>query len=173
MKSGFADLVETTSMRVQVEVYLLNAWQGTLMCQVSYSESNDAFSYAWVGTLCYRNPVYAAEFITRTLMKAMSDSSEVPSTHLSRLSFRIRVLQWYPTLDQLAIVKQHEVGFKKFTCSAAATYREESLFHATDQGGPGRVFIQGTKWPVVVTKNKVTESCLRFCAAAWNNKKLS
>jgi len=150
VKSEFAGLVEATSMNGVIAVDMFTDGKGMIegntMCLVYDSAAHDAFKYPWIGTSFYGNPVYTGEFIARTLRKSIPDFSKDPvNTSCMFVLPDWPTATWYPLLDQCDIVKSYEVGSTIFTCPISATYSSGNLRPAGDEGGPDRVFPQGTK----------------------------
>jgi len=155
--------VETTSLHGRIDVDLFTCGggpdKGNSMCPIFHSKIDDAFKYPWVGTAFYGNPEYTAEFITKTLQKAISDYSKDPENTSFMFVLRDwKSAPWYALLDQFQVVKTYPTGSRVFSCPSGTTFDTETLIPVAAEGGPDRVFINGTSWPViVVTKSKLTD----------------
>lgn len=78
MKYEFDRFVETSSKHGKIAVDLFTDAKcmvdGNSICHVYNSIADDAFKYSWIGTSFYGNPVYNANFATKTFWKELSDS---------------------------------------------------------------------------------------------------
>ena len=116
-----------------------------------YTISNPYHSHCLAGMSNYCNPVYTNAEITKFLAKADNDFRLDPSN----TSFLVVLpcwpsAPWWHYTKVYTQVHQYPKGSRIFTCPAADTYNTDELTPAGDEGGPGRVFIQGTPWPVVL-----------------------
>lgn len=119
--------------------------------RVCYSPADPYQSHSLAGRANYGNPPYTNKDLYELFQKANDDFLLAPTT----TSFTFVVPKW-PNADwwhftfAYAIVEEYPAGSKIFTCPASETYDTHKLQLAEDEGGPDRVFISGTPWPVVI-----------------------
>lgn len=99
----------------------------------------------------YGNPPYNNRFLYELFHKAHDDFLLAPET----TSFTFVVpkwenSEWWHFTFAYTIVEEYPPGSRIFTCPVEGTYDTHKLQPAEEEGGPGRVFIAGTPWPVVI-----------------------
>lgn len=86
MKSEFAHLSETTSLRGKIETDLFTGdkcdQHGGLMCKIYDSDTDYAFAHPCLGTPFYENPIYIVDFVSRTLEKGHTRFQQRSGEHV-------------------------------------------------------------------------------------------
>jgi hypothetical protein len=125
--------------------------EGNSHCDNFYSVEDDAFDHLWAGNVYLANPPYYNDVIQRMFLKVLQDFRASPDdTHAFVTVPDIPGAVWYPLLGYFETLEVHPEGTMFYTCPAGGTYATDDLQLAGDEGGPNRVFIRGTPWPVIV-----------------------
>ena len=106
---------------------------------------------SFAGMYVYGCPVFKERVIDEFLSKCNEDFLIDPANTavLTILPYLPSASWWHRTRFYREVVR-YPAGARIFTCPAAGTYDTEQLEPAGDEGGPDRVFISGTPWPVVM-----------------------
>ncbi len=98
------------------------------------------------------NPVFEADYIDRMFAKCHEDFVKDPlNTSYLIVVPELRDAPWYKRwVKYYDIIDKHPRGSKLFSTKAAHTYNTSRLEPARNAGNAGRVFVDGTPWPVIV-----------------------
>lgn len=98
------------------------------MCLMLQCKRDNAFKYPLIGVSFYLNPEHTAEYITRTLQKAVSDYDKEPNN----LSFMFvwpdwKSAPWHELLGQLLLAKTYLIGSHIVSFPASNTFDAQTL----------------------------------------------
>ncbi|KAK3263376.1 hypothetical protein CYMTET_27813 [Cymbomonas tetramitiformis] len=112
-----------------------------------YSEENSVFNHTLAGRSFYANMPYVDIFIGRLLVKIFTDFAKDPAhtKFLLVLPHKPHAV-WWGLTKKLEELQTYSKGSVIFSASKDQCYRVEEL----TESEPGRVWIQGTPWPVTV-----------------------
>ena len=106
----------------------------------------------WSGKSFWLNPVYEAAAIDDMFAKCLRDFTIDPSntSYLIVVPY-LPTSSWYKTYAKYyEHVKVYPKNTVLFSIRADTSFNTDKLTPAGEDGGPGRVFVRGTPWPVVV-----------------------
>jgi hypothetical protein len=116
-----------------------------------YSLSDPYQRHSFAGKFIYSCPVFTQAAIEEYLKKANEDFSLDPeNTAILVILPYLPTATWWHRTRYFRELHRYPANSRIFTCPAAGTYNTEDLEPAGEEGGPGRVFIGGTPWPVTV-----------------------
>ncbi|KAK3280740.1 hypothetical protein CYMTET_11436 [Cymbomonas tetramitiformis] len=109
--------------------------------------ADSCFMKDWAGKACYGNPPYDHGMILRSLQKAIGDFGREPTC----TKFLFVLPKWetasrWPLTTQFGIIHEYPAGQQIFLAPLDSCYNTDNL----EKCGEDRVWIQETKWPVVV-----------------------
>ncbi|KAK3263006.1 hypothetical protein CYMTET_28166 [Cymbomonas tetramitiformis] len=109
--------------------------------------SDTCFIKDWTGKHCYRNPPFAHDIILKCLVKALDDfDRDRGNTKFMFVLPQWVTPSWWYLTTHFSIVHEYPVGAKIFSAPMASCYNVANL----EPYGEDRVWIEDTKWPVVV-----------------------
>ncbi|KAK3246272.1 hypothetical protein CYMTET_44184 [Cymbomonas tetramitiformis] len=142
----FEDLEDHAEQLGPIEVELF-ASEDNNHYKCYYTVKDSAFDKCWSGRFCYGNPPYEHEIIMKCLQKALHDLEAEPVT--TRFLFVLpkwETATWWYLMSRFRVVKEYPAGARIFSAPKSECYNTEDL----ETCGTDRVWIQGTKWPVIV-----------------------
>ncbi|KAK3260638.1 hypothetical protein CYMTET_30413 [Cymbomonas tetramitiformis] len=112
-----------------------------------YTITDSCFDKDWAGKQCYGNPPFDHDIILQCLQKALADFARDPSnTKFMFILPKWVTASWWSLVSQFDIIHEYPVGAKIFSAPRESCYNVANL----EPCGEDRVWIEDTKWPVVV-----------------------
>ena len=110
---------------------------------------DSCWDIVWTGKHFYANPPYRQDIISKTLSKAITDFEASPkNTTLTITVPGWRQTVWWQLTQEFEEIMVIPAGTQAYTAPAAGCYNVEQL----EPAGKGRVYIQPTKWDIVVLR---------------------
>ena len=124
-----------------------------------YSVKDSAWQHTWSGMAIWGCPVFTPDSISATLSKALKDFNTDPdNTVIMLLVPRVTSATWWHLTKYFEPVQVFDKGTKLFTRPARSDKERQSMEPAGDEGGPDRVFADGTPFTTVaLLKTKHTK----------------
>eukprot|EP00854_Cymbomonas_tetramitiformis_P008472 gene8472-biopygen8591 len=109
--------------------------------------SDTCFIKDWAGKHCYGNPPFDHDIILKCLQKALADFDRDPAnTKFMFVLPKWVTANWWHLTTHFSIVHEYPAGANIFSATMASCYNVANLKPC----GEDRVWIEDTKWPVVV-----------------------
>jgi hypothetical protein len=119
-----------------------------------WSLEDDAYKpgRSWINKSFYMNPVYESEHLHRMFKKCNKDFATSPTntSYLIVVPHMANSTWWKAYAKDYETIVIYPKGSLIFTARADTTYDSANLQPSGDAGGPHRVFVGGTPWPVAV-----------------------
>ncbi|KAK3242044.1 hypothetical protein CYMTET_48237 [Cymbomonas tetramitiformis] len=109
--------------------------------------TDTCFGKDWAGRHCYGNPPFDHDIILQCLQKALTDfDRDPPNTKFMFVLPKWVTASWWSLTSRFDIIHEYPAGAKIFSAPRASCYNVANL----EPCGEDRVWIEDTKWPVVV-----------------------
>ncbi|KAK3288566.1 hypothetical protein CYMTET_3961 [Cymbomonas tetramitiformis] len=109
--------------------------------------TDTCFGKDWAGRHCYGNPPFDHDIILQCLQKALTDFDRDPSnTKFMFILPKWVTASWWSLVSRFDIIHEYPAGAKIFSAPRESCYNVANL----EPCGEDRVWIEDTKWPVVV-----------------------
>ncbi|KAK3260702.1 hypothetical protein CYMTET_30352 [Cymbomonas tetramitiformis] len=109
--------------------------------------TDTCFVKDWAGRHCYGNPPFDHDIILKCLQKALTDfDRDPPNTKFMFVLPKWVTTSWWNLTSRFDIIHEYPAGAKIFSAPRASCYNVANL----EPCGEDRVWIEDTKWPVVV-----------------------
>ncbi|KAK3235910.1 hypothetical protein CYMTET_53921 [Cymbomonas tetramitiformis] len=109
--------------------------------------TDTCFGKDWAGRHCYENPPFDHDIILQCLQKALTDFDRDPSnTKFMCILPKWVTASWWSLVSRFDIIHEYPAGAKIFSAPRESCYNVANL----EPCGEDRVWIEDTKWPVVV-----------------------
>eukprot|EP00854_Cymbomonas_tetramitiformis_P017987 gene17987-biopygen18566 len=109
--------------------------------------ADTCFVKDWAGKHCYGNPPFDHDIILKCLQKALADfDRDPPNTKFMFILPKWVTASWSSLTSRFSVVHEYPAGAKIFSAPMASCYNVANL----EPCGEDRVWIEDTKWPVVV-----------------------
>ncbi|KAK3264431.1 hypothetical protein CYMTET_26831 [Cymbomonas tetramitiformis] len=109
--------------------------------------TDTCFGKDWAGRHCYGNPPFDHDIILQCLQKALTDFDRDPSnTKFMFVLPKWVTASWWSLISRFDIIHEYPAGAKIFSAPRESCYNVANL----EPCGEDRVWIEDTKWPVVV-----------------------
>ncbi|KAK3267377.1 hypothetical protein CYMTET_24057 [Cymbomonas tetramitiformis] len=109
--------------------------------------TDTCFGNDWAGRHCYGNPPFDHDIILQCLQKAYTDFDRDPSnTKFMFVLPKWVTASWWSLISRFDIIHEYPAGAKIFSAPRESCYNVANL----EPCGEDRVWIEDTKWPVVV-----------------------
>ncbi|KAK3237406.1 hypothetical protein CYMTET_52516 [Cymbomonas tetramitiformis] len=110
--------------------------------------TDSCFGKDWAGKQCYGNPPFDHDIILQCLQKALTDFDRDPSnTKFMFILPKWVTASWWSLVSRFDVIHEYPVGAKIFSAPRESCYNVANL----EPCGEDRVWIEDTKWPVVVS----------------------
>ncbi|KAK3284359.1 hypothetical protein CYMTET_7990 [Cymbomonas tetramitiformis] len=109
--------------------------------------TDTCFGKDWAGKHCYGNPPFDHDIILQCLQKALTDFDRDPSnTKFMFILPKWVTASWWSLVSRFDVIHEYPAGAKIFSAPRESCYNVANL----EPCGEDRVWIEDTKWPVVV-----------------------